>query len=225
MNLDDTELLPWGVVDPAFWQTAPAEPDHGGAQHTDTASTTPTTSTATDTVPVTADTAADQGSGEAGAPAEYGPQIARITAAFADPENRTELEAAAVEAALLDAQLTARYGERHPHTVNARELRGWLALLAGDPSTAARWYLHTAASNAALAGPTAPATIASTQRAVHCWSRVTDVDTLLETGPSLASLVASALGPDDGTARYVSTRLAGHASGSPNVTKGAASRE
>ncbi|MGW6867127.1 hypothetical protein [Streptomyces sp. NPDC054901] len=219
LDEDETELLPWGVVDPAFWQTD-VEPDPAPIEHADTASTT---STATETVPVTDDTAADQGD-EAGVPEEYGPQVARITAAFVDPEP-PRLEAAAVEAALLDAQLTARYGERHPHTVNARELRGWLALLSGDPSTAARWYLHTASTNATLVGPTAPNTVASAQRAVHCWSRVTDVATLLETGPSLSALVASSLGSGSDTARYVRTRLAGHTSDPASPTAGTVSEK
>ncbi|MFD6874372.1 MULTISPECIES: hypothetical protein [unclassified Streptomyces] len=67
--------------------------------------------------------------------------------------------------------------------------------------------------------------MASAQRAVHCWSRVTDVGTLLETGPPLSALVASTLGSGSGTARYVRTRLTGHTSDPSSAAAGTVSEK
>lgn len=76
-------------------------------------------------------------------PLAYQDRIAVVVSAFAHPGDRARLEASAIEAEKLDQELTAEYGPQHSHTINIREIRGWLALLAGQPAVATRWYLHT----------------------------------------------------------------------------------
>ncbi|MET8822542.1 hypothetical protein [Streptomyces rochei] len=135
-------------------------------------------------------------------------RIASVASALHDPEDRHALGLAGVEAEKLDQELTQKYGQGHPHTVNIRELRGWIAHLAGDSETAARWYLHTTGLQISVHGPTHEQTQGSVRRAVHTWQQVTDPVAVVEIGSDLAKVVAAVLGPDSDAARFVQARVA-----------------
>ncbi|MCX4529890.1 hypothetical protein OG982_30065 [Streptomyces sp. NBC_01551] len=144
------------------------------------------------------------------APEEYQSRIAAITAVFATPDDAEGLAAAGVDAEILDRELTARFGERHAHTVNAREIRGWLALLAGQSAVAARWYLHTTGLQIALHGANHADAEASVRRAVYTWQQVKDPVEVVQVGRDLAKVVTAVLGEGSNAARFVQARLARH---------------
>lgn len=146
--------------------------------------------------------------GDGGPPAAYQDRINEVVAAFSRPDDREGLAAAAIEAEKLDQEFTAQYGQQHPHTVRLREIRGWLALLAGQPVVAARWYLHTTGLQIALHGAAHAETEGSVRRAVHTWQQVKDPAEVVQIGSDLAKVVAAALGADSDAARYVQARVA-----------------
>lgn len=145
---------------------------------------------------------------EDGPPAAYQDRINAVVAAFGRPEDREGLAAAAIEAEKLDQEFTAQYGQQHPHTVRLREIRGWLALLAGQPAVAARWYLHTTGLQIALHGAAHAETEGSVRRAVHTWQQVKDPAEVVQIGGDLAKVVTAAFGEDSDAARFIRARIA-----------------
>ncbi|QIP74694.1 hypothetical protein [Streptomyces sp. VN1] len=143
-----------------------------------------------------------------GPPAAYQDRINAIVATFGRPDDREGLADAAIEAEELDQEFTAQYGQQHRHTVRLREIRGWLALLAGQPAVAARWYLHTTGLQIGLYGAGHAETEGSVRRAVHTWQQVKDPSEVIQTGGDLAKVVIAVLGEDSDAARYVHGRLA-----------------
>ena len=141
-------------------------------------------------------------------PAAYQDRINAVVAAFGRPDDREGLAAAAIEAEKLDQEFTAQYGQQHAHTVRLREIRGWLALLAGQPAVAARWYLHTTGLQIALHGAAHAETEGSVRRAVHTWQQVKDPAEVVQIGGDLAKVVTAALGEDSDAARFIRARIA-----------------
>ncbi|MEU9522819.1 hypothetical protein [Streptomyces sp. NPDC048224] len=75
-------------------------------------------------------------------------------------------------AARIDQDATAEYGELHLHTIQVREVRGYLAALADDYASALSWYLHAAQLRVAIQGPGHPDVEAATRRAYSLWRAV-----------------------------------------------------
>ncbi|MGW5048382.1 hypothetical protein [Streptomyces griseoluteus] len=144
---------------------------------------------------------------EDGPPAAYQERINAVVAAFSRPDDRQGLAAAAIEAEKLDQEFTEQFGQQHAHTVRLREIRGWLALLAGQPAVAARWYLHTTGLQIALHGAAHAETEGSVRRAVHTWQQVKDPTEVVQIGGDLAKVVTAALGGDSDAARFIRARV------------------
>lgn len=169
---DDQLYHPWGIVDPGFWvgvRTEVIQPRPSGGPAAD----------------------AEQQS----VPETYRDRIAAITSAFSS-KDPARLEEAATGAEKLDAEMTAEFGEQHMHTVNMRELRGWLAHLMGQQATAARWYLHTTGLLAILRGPDHQLTRESMKRARAMWFAIADSAEAHAVGAELLPMLAAVTGPD-----------------------------
>lgn len=76
---------------------------------------------------------------------------------------------AAALASRLDQDVTAEHGDLHLHTVQVREVRGYLAALAGDHCSGLAWYLHAAQLRVTVQGPGHPDVEAATRRAYSLW--------------------------------------------------------
>lgn len=148
------------------------------------------------------------GDEQSGPPPEYRDRINAITAAFGAAHDPARLAAAAVDAERLDQEITARYGQLHDHTVRLREIRGWLALLTGQPAVAARWYLHTSGLQIALYGADHAETEGSVRRAIHTWRQIKGPAEVVQIGGDLAKVVTAVLGEDSDAARFIRARLA-----------------
>ena len=72
-----------------------------------------------------------------------------------------------VLAARIDRDATAEYGELDLHTIQVREVRGYLAALAGDHPSGLSWYLHAAQLRVTIQGPGHPDVEAATRRALR----------------------------------------------------------
>ncbi|MET8945458.1 hypothetical protein ABZX30_18200 [Streptomyces sp. NPDC004542] len=72
-------------------------------------------------------------------------------------------------AAQLDQDVTAEYGELHLHTVQVREVRGYLAALMADHATGLAWYLHAVQLRVTIQGPGHPDVEEATRRAYSLW--------------------------------------------------------
>ncbi|ADI07953.1 hypothetical protein SBI_04833 [Streptomyces bingchenggensis BCW-1] len=127
--------------------------------------------------------------------------------ALNSPADKEQLTQAGLESERLDQEITARYGEAHPHTINIRELRGWLALLLGQPGVATRWHLHTVGLQTEVWGPTHQLTQGSAQRAVHAWLKIDDPQEGAVIGRELLAMLATVLGEDSKVTRRALRRL------------------
>lgn len=224
--MHEPHFRPWGTVTPDYWSTAastrPAVPASTAsvAQQTSPAAErsphAPVTKEPEPMQPNPATAAATQNSepaqttemtAEAALPQGFQERIASVTAAFNNPEDRDGLAVAGAVAEKLDQELTEQFGQQHTYTINIRELRGWLAYLAGDPATAARWYLHTTGLQIGLHGPSHEQTQGSVRRAVHTWQQITDPAEVIQIGQDLAKVTAAVLGESSDVSRYVQTRM------------------
>ncbi|MEU9480726.1 hypothetical protein [Streptomyces sp. NPDC048191] len=225
--MHEPHFHPWGTVTPDYWSTAaPARPDAQpvtasvARQTAPSAEQPPHAPVTKEAEPVQPNPAAaaattqnsvpaqtTEATAEAALPQGFQERIASVTAAFNSPENREGLAAAGVEAEKLDQELTEQFGQQHTYTINIRELRGWLAYLAGDPATAARWYLHTTGLQIGLHGPSHEQTQGSVRRAVHTWQQITDPAEVVQIGQDLAKVTAAVLGESSDVARYVQARM------------------
>ncbi|MGW9436720.1 hypothetical protein [Streptomyces sp. NPDC055607] len=236
MHDDHQQLRPWGTVTPAFWESGqapdsapdleqPAQPavprqvppaedvrrSPAALAEAETAEGVQAEAAPAAAGPDSAQQAAAASSSpspEDGPPTAYQDRINAVVAAFGRPDDREGLAAAAIEAEKLDQEFTAQYGQQHAHTVRLREIRGWLALLAGQPAVAARWYLHTTGLQIALYGAAHAETEGSARRAVHTWQQVKDPAEVVHIGSDLAKVVSAALGENSDAARFVQARIA-----------------
>ncbi|MFV8133175.1 hypothetical protein [Streptomyces syringium] len=186
MSTDQTLHAPWGTVSIGFWHT----PD-----------STPATAVLP-REPEPAPGAAEQREVPP-PPAEYRERIEAVTTACVPPVDPQRLAAAAVEAERIDQEFTTAYGAAHSHTINMRELRGWIAHLMGQPAAAARWYLHTTGLQAQVWGAEHEFTRASAERAVQQWSGVTDPAERLALGSELLPMLRVVTGETSAATRAV----------------------
>ena len=120
-------------------------------------------------------------------------------------EGRTE-DAAAL-AAVLDKDVTAEYGEIHLHTVQVREVRGYLAALGADYATGLAWYLHSCQLRATVQGPAHPDVEAATRRAYSLWRALPPEADRMRLGIDLLTTVTDIHGPDSTVANRLRKRL------------------
>jgi len=184
---DDRLFAPWGVVSPGFWGL----PVQGAAAGDGSA----------------APLEPQEQLVPSGPPEAYRQRIETVTAAFGHAEDRARLVQAGVEAERLDQEIAAEFGEGHPHTVNIRELRGWIAHLLGDHGLAARWYVHTTGLQMQAFGAEHDFTQASAHRAYAMWKAVEDRSEILAVGSLLLPLLSAVEGESSKIARAVRKRL------------------
>ncbi|MEV8590906.1 hypothetical protein AB0424_28600 [Streptomyces sp. NPDC051180] len=177
----ETLYRPWGTPLPDFWTTEPPPQDVLLGMGS------------SETVPK--------------APPAYRERVVRVVRHTASGDPR-QLDQAAAEGERLDEEITAEYGEDHPHTVSIRELRGWVCHTAGLHPSAVRWYLHTTRSWARTAGADSVPAEASALRAAGIWQYVTDTAEFAALGAELRPLLAEVLGAHSQVSRYVHRRLA-----------------
>ncbi|GHG56683.1 hypothetical protein [Streptomyces griseocarneus] len=195
---DDQVMAPWGIVTPDFWVDPAREQAQEPAQE-------PASATAAPAAPTPGPTAQPEENPAAPPPPPeaYRERIDKVVAAFATPGDQARLAEAGVEAERLDEEITAQYGPAHTHTVNVRELRGWLAHLSGESGVAVRWYLHTTGLQMAAWGPGHELTQGSAQRAAHIWMGITDPVEALAVGSELMAMLVAVTGHDSKAARKV----------------------
>ncbi|MGW1819088.1 hypothetical protein ACWCQM_36695 [Streptomyces sp. NPDC002125] len=220
--MDDEVFRPWGIVTPEYWVNGSDRSDVGGTTVVpqqefsgagEAPSGLPGAHAGVDSavLPVQTPLPVPQGSAlpsQSRPPKAYLERINSIVAAFGSPDDRTGLAAATIEAEALDRELTAKYGQPHPYVIGIRELRGWLALLLGEPDVAARWYLHTTGLQIALRGATHTEAEGSARRAVHTWQQVKDPADVVQIGLDLAKVVTAVLGEDSDAASFIRARVA-----------------
>ncbi|NEC33822.1 hypothetical protein [Streptomyces rubrogriseus] len=69
----------------------------------------------------------------------------------------------------IDRDATAEYGVLHLHTIQIREVRGYLA---GDHASGLSWYLHAAQLHVTIQDPGHPDVEAATRRAYSLWRAI-----------------------------------------------------
>lgn len=114
---------------------------------------------------------------------------------------------AAALAARLDQDVTAEYGELHLHTVQVREVRGYLAALAGDHPSGLSWYLHAAQLRVTIQGPTHPDVEAATRRAYSLWRAMPAETDRQRLGADLLTIAGDIHGTDSQIVRRIRERL------------------
>ncbi|MFJ9792578.1 hypothetical protein [Streptomyces globosus] len=174
-------FLPWGVVTAAFWTAGTPEPP-GPAP-----------------VPPAAVPSAPAGLPDVPA------RIAGIAALAAEGS----LDEAALHAEQLDAAYGAATGGT-PTTALAdiREVRGYLASLAGETRAAVGWYLHALRLRAALQGPAHPDTGAAVRRTYSLWRTVADPVLGQALGAELLATAVAVEGRGSTAARRIRAVLA-----------------
>ncbi|MET8394557.1 hypothetical protein ABZV59_21970 [Streptomyces anthocyanicus] len=116
------------------------------------------------------------------------------------------LDAAAL-AARIDRDATAEYGELHLHTIQVREVRGYLAALAGDHSSGLSWYLHAAQLRVTIQGPGHPDVEAATRRAYSLWRAVPPGPDRQRLGAALLAVATDIHGADSPLVHHIRGRL------------------
>jgi hypothetical protein len=114
---------------------------------------------------------------------------------------------AAALAAQLDQDVTAEYGDLHLHTVQVREVRGYLAALAGDHAYGLSWYLHAAQLRVTIQGPGHPDVEAATRRAYSLWRSMPPEADRQRLGADLLTIVSDIHGPDSQIVDRIRERL------------------
>jgi hypothetical protein len=117
------------------------------------------------------------------------------------------LEDAVELAAQLDQDVTAEYGDVHLHTVQVREVRGYLAALAGDHATGLAWYLHAVQLRVTIQGPGHPDVEAATRRAYSLWRAMPPESDRQRLGTELLTIVTDIHGSDSRIARRTREQL------------------
>lgn len=135
------------------------------------------------------------------------PVAARIATIAALVENGS-LDKAVLLAERLDIDHGAASGGAATlDTASIREVRGYLASLTGDHTTAVGWYLHTVRLRAALQGPSHPDTNAAIHRAYSLWRTAPGPEPSHRLGRDLLTTVTDIQGPDSAAAHHIRRRL------------------
>ncbi|MET8218098.1 hypothetical protein [Streptomyces hirsutus] len=114
---------------------------------------------------------------------------------------------AAALTARLDQDVTAEYGELHLHTIQVREVRGYLAALAGDHPSGLSWYLHAAQLRVTIQGPGHPDVEAATRRAYSLWRAMPPQANRQLLGADLLTVASDIHGPGSQIVRRIRERL------------------
>ncbi|WP_051900925.1 hypothetical protein [Streptomyces aureus] len=114
---------------------------------------------------------------------------------------------AAALATQLDQDVTAEYGELHLHTVQVREVRGYLAALMADQATGLAWYLHALQLRVAIQGPRHPDVDEATRRAYSLWRAVPPEADRQRLGTELLTIATDIHGADSIVVRRIRERL------------------
>jgi hypothetical protein len=114
---------------------------------------------------------------------------------------------AAALAARIDRDATAEYGELHLHTIQVREVRGYLAALAGDHSSGLSWYLHAAQMRVTTQGPGHPDVEAATRRAYSLWRAMPPERDRQRLGAALLTVATDIHGPGSPLVHHIRGRL------------------
>jgi hypothetical protein len=226
---EEPRYLPWGTVTPQFWDRnsdrhagAGEQPHVQDEQH---ATSQPSPPSVPPSPPRSAaESAAEVPDGEAEVSSR---PLGDTPTTVAEPANeqvppafRTQIEAidaailqrrldeAASRAASVDKQITAIYGPGHLYTVNARELRGFIAHLSGDDITGCRWYLHTVGLRIQSFGTEDPGTRAAAREAAALWQRIQNPQELHRLGTEIIQVLTLVEGADSRSVRATRTRLA-----------------
>lgn len=114
---------------------------------------------------------------------------------------------AAALAARIDQDATAEYGELHLHTIQVREVRGYLAALIGDHSSGVSWYLHAAQLRVTIQGPGHPDVEAATRRAYSLWRAVPPEPDRQRLGAALLTVATDIHGPHSPLVHHIREAL------------------
>ncbi|MFF6815209.1 hypothetical protein ACFZAG_35790 [Streptomyces sp. NPDC012403] len=146
--------------------------------------------------------------GTASAPSGLAPETLRARLVkVAEVAETGHLPDAAALAARLDQDVTAEYGELHLHTIQVREVRGYLAALAGDHPSGLSWYLHAAQLRVTIQGPGHPDVEAATRRAYSLWLAMPPEADRQRLGTDLLTVAGDIHGPDSQIVRRIRERL------------------
>lgn len=118
-----------------------------------------------------------------------------------------QLDQAVRLATQLDQDVTTQYGEAHVHTIEVREVRGYLAHLMGDHAAAVGWYLHAVRLRAGVQGRTHPDTAQATRRAYSLWRAMPETGDRHRLGAELLTTVTDIHGPEAPVAHHTRKRL------------------
>ncbi|MFJ3310496.1 hypothetical protein ACIPSA_47530 [Streptomyces sp. NPDC086549] len=117
------------------------------------------------------------------------------------------MEDAAALAAQLDEDVTAEYGEVHLHTVQVREVRGYLAALMADQAAGLAWYLHAVQLRVTVQGPGHPDVEEATRRAYSLWRAMPPEADRQRLGAELLTIATDIHGADSHIVRRIRERL------------------
>ncbi|MET9820593.1 MULTISPECIES: hypothetical protein [Streptomyces] len=146
--------------------------------------------------------------GTAPPPAEVTPDVLRAGLVKVAEIARTgHLPDAAALAARIDRDATAEYGELDLHTIQVREVRGYLAALAGDHPSGLSWYLHATQLRVTIQGPGHPDVEAATRRAYSLWRAVPTSMDQQRLGIALLTIAGDIHGPDSPLVCHIRGRL------------------
>ncbi|ARP72340.1 hypothetical protein LK07_24150 [Streptomyces pluripotens] len=146
--------------------------------------------------------------GAVGAPQSQAPETLRARLAkVAEVAQGGRLEDATALAAQLDQDVTVEYGEAHLHTLQVREVRGYLAALMGNHATGLSWYLHAMQLRVTIQGPKHPDVEAATRRAYSLWRAMPPDSDRQRLGTELLTIASDIHGTDSLIVRRIRERL------------------
>ncbi|MGW2562269.1 hypothetical protein ACWCXB_24030 [Streptomyces sp. NPDC001514] len=117
------------------------------------------------------------------------------------------IDDAAMLAGQLDRDTTDAYSEGHIYSVQVREVRGYVAALAGDFATGVRHYLHCARTRLTIHGHRHPDVEQSTLRAYSMWRAMPMTEERFVIGNELLGTAVAILGADAPLAREIRSNL------------------
>lgn len=142
--------------------------------------------------------------GTASAPRGLPPETLHARLAEVAEVARTgRLPDASALTARLDQDVTTEYGELHLHTIQVREVRGYLAALAGDHPSGLSWYLHAAQLRVTIQGPGHPDVEAATRRAYSLWRAMPAETDRQRLGADLLTIAGDIHGRDSQIVRRI----------------------
>ncbi|MFE9393578.1 hypothetical protein [Streptomyces sp. NPDC006784] len=128
-------------------------------------------------------------------------------AQVADVATSGDLPEAIILAHRLDEDVTTVHGEVHLHTVNVREIRGYLAHLAAEHRQALGWYLHAVRLRATVQGTAHPDTQKAGQRAYSLWVSIPISQEWYQLGNELLATLTDIHGPASPLVQHTRERL------------------